>query len=198
MSARTGAVFLDRDGTLIHDEHYLGNPDQVKLLPGVPDALRSLEQLGIPRVIVTNQSGIARGMFTEADYQAVHARLLELLDEHGVSVTAEYHCPHHPEFTGECDCRKPGTLLFERAAAIHNLDTAASLFVGDRWRDVQPGLTLGGTGALIPSPSTPEVDVARARAAGLLGTSLGETINAWLSASSRLPYPETQGYNPAK
>ncbi|HLV27119.1 MAG TPA: HAD family hydrolase [Gemmatimonadales bacterium] len=197
MRSRSPAVFLDRDGTLVHDVSYIRSPDQVRLLPGVAPVLVALELLEIPRVIVTNQSGIARGMFSEADYEAVHGRLTELLAEQGASITAEYHCPHHPDFTGACECRKPGTQLFERAAAELNLAPEASLFIGDRWRDVQPGLALGGTAALVPAASTPESDVATARAAGLLAENLAEAVSRWRVATLRVPGSEPQGYNPA-
>lgn len=192
-----GAVFLDRDGTLIEDVSYIAHPDQVRLLPGVASVLSDLEEHDVPRVIVTNQSGIARGLLSESDYQAVHDRIVELLGAAGASVTAAYHCPHHPDFGGSCNCRKPGTLLFERATAELHLDPAASLFVGDRWRDVQPGLSLGGTAFLIPSPATPPDELQVARASGLVAQSLEDAVSRWRARSMRLPGPEARDYNPA-
>ena len=192
-----GAVFMDRDGTLIEDVSYIAHPDQVRLLPGVASVLADLEEHDIPRVIVTNQSGIARGLLSESDYQAVHRRIVELLAEEQASVTAAYHCPHHPDFSGSCDCRKPGTRLFERAAAELHLDPAASLFVGDRWRDVQPGLSLGGAAFLVPSAATPPDELRVAREAGLMAQSLEDAVSRWRARSMRLPGPEARDYNPA-
>lgn len=156
------AAFLDRDGTLIRDAHFLRDPAGVELISGVPAALQTLAAAGFALVVITNQSGIARGMLSEADYQAVRTRLDELLAAEGVTLTASYHCPHEPERSGPCECRKPGTLLYRRAATDHGLDVTRSVYLGDRWRDVAPGRALGGRGILIPSPATPEEDRARA------------------------------------
>lgn len=157
------AAFLDRDGTLIRDAHFLRDPAGVELLPGVPQALERLHAAGFALVVITNQSGIARGLLTEADYEAVRARLDALLAAAGVRLTASYHCPHEPDRSGPCECRKPGTLLHRRAAADHGLALERSVSIGDRWRDVAPGLALGGRGILVPSPDTPDEDIARAR-----------------------------------
>lgn len=143
------AVFLDRDGTVIREAEYLSDPASVELLPGAADGLRALREAGYEVVVVTNQSGIARGYYDEAAYRAVEAETERRLAAAGVRVLAAYHCPHHPDFTGPCRCRKPGTELFERAAADHGLDLGASLYVGDRLRDVEPGLALGGTPILV-------------------------------------------------
>lgn len=143
------AVFLDRDGTLIEDRHYLRDPDQVHLLPGAADAVRRLNAAAIPAVVVTNQSGIARGLLTEADYAATARRLDELLAARGARLDGHYHCPHLPDVTGPCDCRKPGPLLYERAARDLDLDLAASWWVGDRERDLGAADRLGGRAILL-------------------------------------------------
>jgi D-glycero-D-manno-heptose 1,7-bisphosphate phosphatase len=98
---------------------------------------------------VTNQSGIARGLFGEADYHAVNARLREVLKSGGASFDGTYHCPHHPDFSGPCDCRKPGTALYLRAASELGLDLSRSFYVGDKPSDVEPARTLGGEGILV-------------------------------------------------
>jgi D-glycero-D-manno-heptose 1,7-bisphosphate phosphatase len=155
---------MDRDGTMIVDYHFIGKPEMVELLPGAAAAIRRLNDAGWPLVLVTNQSGIARGYFTAADYERVQQRLMSLLAKGGARFDASYMCPHHPDFTGSCDCRKPGTLLFRRAAEEHDLDLTRSWFVGDKMRDVTPASALGGRGILIPNDETPleEIDLARA------------------------------------
>lgn len=175
------AAFVDRDGTIIEDVHYLARPEDVRLLPGAVDALRRLAAADVPIVIVTNQSGIARGYFTEADYARVAEHVVRVLHDAGVPVLATYHCPHHPAVTGPCDCRKPGVLLYERAAREHGLELAGSLYVGDRWRDVAPALRLGGTAILVPSPDTPDDDRARAERDAAVATSLAEAVSRFLS-----------------
>jgi D-glycero-D-manno-heptose 1,7-bisphosphate phosphatase len=174
------AAFLDRDGTLIEDEAYLGDPDRVRLLPGAADAVRRLNHAGILTIVVTNQSGIARGFITEAQYESTRVRLDELLRAHGAHVDASYHCPHLLEISGPCDCRKPGTGLYLRAARDHDIDLRASLYVGDRLRDVEPGLTLGGMPIFVPSAaSVPrEIDEARGRVKVL--DSLGDAVARFL------------------
>jgi D-glycero-D-manno-heptose 1,7-bisphosphate phosphatase len=153
------AVFLDRDGTLIRDVNYVGKPEQVELLPGAARALRRLNEAGWPVIIVTNQSGIARGFYTVADYEAVQREVESQLAAHGARIDAAYMCPHLPDITGPCECRKPGTLLFRQAAEAHDLDLARSWYVGDRMRDVLPAQALGGRGLLVPGPETPSEDL---------------------------------------
>ena len=143
------AVFVDRDGTIIREEEYLSDPGRVALLPGAVEGLRSFRGAGYEIVIVTNQSGIARGYYDEADYRAVEAEVERQLAEAGAPVVGAYHCPHHPDFTGPCPCRKPAPGLFEAAARDHDLDLARSVYVGDRVRDVEPGIAFGGTAILV-------------------------------------------------
>jgi D-glycero-D-manno-heptose 1,7-bisphosphate phosphatase len=145
------AVFLDRDGTLIEDRHYLRDPDHVHLLPGAAEAVGRLNAAAIPAVVVTNQSGIARGLLTEADYAATVRRLDELLAAAGARVDGHYHCPHLPDVTGPCNCRKPGPLLYERAARDLDLDLTASWWVGDRERDLGAADRFGGRAILVLS-----------------------------------------------
>jgi D-glycero-D-manno-heptose 1,7-bisphosphate phosphatase len=146
-------VFLDRDGTLIEDLHYLRDPEAVRLLPGVAPALRRLNDAGILAVVATNQSGIARGRLTLAEYQATQRRLDELLAAEGARLDAHYHCPHLPELTGPCDCRKPGPGLYREAARELEIDLAAAWWVGDRLRDLAAARLFGGKGALVLSGS---------------------------------------------
>jgi D-glycero-D-manno-heptose 1,7-bisphosphate phosphatase len=170
------AVFLDRDGTIIRDVNYIADPARAELMPDAAAAIRRLNEAGWPVIVVTNQSGIARAMFTEREYEAVRRRIEGLLSAGGARVDATYMCPHHPEFTGPCACRKPGTLLFQRAATAHDLDLAASWYVGDKLRDLLPARALGGRGILIPTPATPASDLAAADAGFEVADSLDEAV----------------------
>lgn len=143
------AVFVDRDGTMIVERSYLADPDGVHLVPGTAEALARLRGAGFALVTVTNQSGIALGLYTERAYHAVAARVEEVLAAAGAPVDATEHCPHHPDVTGPCDCRKPATGMHRRAAARLDLDLSASFYVGDKVTDVLPATELGGQGILV-------------------------------------------------
>ncbi|HJR50416.1 MAG TPA: HAD family hydrolase [Gemmatimonadales bacterium] len=158
------AVFLDRDGTIIEDPGYIADPAAVRLLPRAAPAIARLNHADLPVIVVTNQSGIARGLVDEAGYAATAQRLDQLLGASGARLHGHYHCPHHPDFTGACDCRKPGPLLYRRAAADHGLDLARSWWVGDRLRDVLPAERFKGKGLLIGRPRPEDLpDLARGR-----------------------------------
>jgi D-glycero-D-manno-heptose 1,7-bisphosphate phosphatase len=161
-----GAVFLDRDGTMVRDPGYLHDPGLVELLPGVSEGLESLTRAGWPLVVVSNQSGIARGFYGPEAFAAVMDRIGALLGPRGVRFAGAYFCPHHPDITGPCDCRKPGVALFERAARDLTLDLARSWFVGDRLQDAEPAVRLGGRGILIETAEAAD-DARRARASGI-------------------------------
>ena len=148
------AVFLDRDGTLIEEFGYLDRPERVHLYPWSTDAIRALNRAGIRIVMVTNQSGIARGFFDEAMLQRVHDRVADLLAQGGVRIDAYYYCPHHPdgrvaEYARACECRKPGRALVDRAVEAFGIDPARSFAVGDRWFDVGLARTVGAKGVLV-------------------------------------------------
>ncbi|MFN2564785.1 MAG: D-glycero-alpha-D-manno-heptose-1,7-bisphosphate 7-phosphatase [Gemmatimonadaceae bacterium] len=179
---RRAAVFLDRDGTIIRDAHYVRDPADVRLLPGAAGAIARLNAAGVPTIVVTNQSGIARRLLSREDYDAVQGRVEALLAAKGGRLDAVYVCPHHPDFTGPCECRKPGTLLYRRAAADYGLDLARSTYVGDRWRDVAPALELGGRGILVATSSTPDADLRRGQAEAEVVGSLEEAVELVLAA----------------
>lgn len=143
------AVFLDRDGTLNREVDYLSSPEQVELIPGVGSGLRALAEAGFALVVVTNQSGVARGYFDEDTLEAIHRRLEELLDEEGVRLDGLEWCPHHPDHDGPCTCRKPAPGMLERAAATLDLDLACSWIVGDAARDLEAGAAVGARGVLV-------------------------------------------------
>lgn len=180
------AAFLDRDGTIIEDVSFIARREQVQLRPGAAEAIRLLNENDVAVVVITNQSGIARGMFTVADYEAVRDRLGEVLAERGSRIDASYYCPHHPDFSGPCECRKPGRLLFDEAIADLGIDAAASMFAGDRVRDVLPARTYGGTGFLVRASSTPpgEVEEAMKVGASIVATLL-DAVQRFLATSDR-------------
>ena len=141
------AVFLDRDGTLVRETGYLSDPEGLELLPGVASALRDLAAADLPLVLISNQSGVRRGLFREADVHAVMARLRRRLRERGVELTAIYFCPHRPE--DGCPCRKPRTGLLSRAADDLHLDLRGSVMIGDKRIDAAAGRLAGGQGILL-------------------------------------------------
>ncbi len=143
------AAFLDRDGTIMAERDYLADPAGVELLPGAVAGLHALRRADYALVLVSNQSGIARGRFGIEHYHAVQARLEQLLREQARTLDGAYFCPHHPDFTGPCDCRKPAPGLYRRAAAELGLDPARSLVVGDKLSDVLAAPLFGGTGILV-------------------------------------------------
>jgi D-glycero-D-manno-heptose 1,7-bisphosphate phosphatase len=143
------AVFLDRDGTIIEDAGYIRDPAGVRLLSGAARAIARLNGHGLIVVVVTNQSGIARGLLTLDEYGATERRVDELLTLQGAHLDAHYFCPHLPELNGPCDCRKPGSLLYRQAAERFGIDLSRSWWVGDRIRDVLPAESFGARGILV-------------------------------------------------
>jgi histidinol-phosphate phosphatase family protein len=140
-------VLLDRDGTLIEERHYLSDPGGVVLLPGVVDGLRALRAEGFALVVATNQAGVGRGLFSEEQVAAVHARLSELLAAQGARLDGIFYCPHHPD--AGCDCRKPATGLARQAAAALGPGAAPVAVVGDKRCDIDLARALGVPGILV-------------------------------------------------
>ena len=175
------AVFLDRDGTIIIDRHYLGDPAGVELLPGAAAAIARLNAARIPAILVTSQSGIGRGYFTMEDYGRVSARLDEVLAAEGARLDGSYMCPHAPDADAPCACRKPGVLLYERAMQDHGLDGKRSFFIGDMWRDVAPARAFGARGILIPTHETPPAEREIAALEAEIAPSLGVAIDRVLA-----------------
>jgi len=141
MKAERRALFLDRDGTVIVDAGYTRRPEDVRLLDGAAVALAEAASLGYALVVVSNQSGVGRGYFTEAELDRVHARMVELLAEHGVALDGAFYCLHAPQ--EDCACRKPKPEMLERAARELGLDLARSAMIGDKASDVEAGLAAG-------------------------------------------------------
>jgi len=141
------AVFLDRDGTINEDKGYIGDPEDIVLISGAAEAIKKLNERGIPVIVITNQSGLARGFYTEADLDTVNERLDALLKAKGAHIDGLYYCPHHPD--DKCGCRKPETKLIAEAARDHNIDLARSVMVGDKYSDMELGRRAGMTDVLV-------------------------------------------------
>jgi D-glycero-D-manno-heptose 1,7-bisphosphate phosphatase len=174
------AVFLDRDGTIVEDPGFLHEPEKVQLLPGAAEAIRRLNAAGYRVIVVTNQSGIARGRYTVRDYEAVQERLGVLLAAQGAHLDGAYFCPHHPLLSGPCECRKPGVKLFRDAQAAFDIDFARSWWVGDRLSDVQPARLLRGDedgGGILVATGEGNLHQGQARAIGVtVVADLGQAV----------------------
>jgi D-glycero-D-manno-heptose 1,7-bisphosphate phosphatase len=142
-------VFLDRDGTIIVEKLYLSDPDQVCLESGVIEGLRMLQEKGHPLIVVSNQSGIGRGKFTEADALRVNARIDEVLRRDGIGILAWYLCPHAPDTS--CDCRKPLPGMALAASRDWGVRLPGSYVIGDKRIDLEMADAIGGTGILVTS-----------------------------------------------
>lgn len=166
------AIFLDRDDTIIEDPGYISSPEQVKLLPGTAQALMQLKQMGYKLVVVSNQSGIARGMFTEDDLTYIHARMKELLAAEGAYLDQIYYCPYHPDgiiekYRKESDLRKPNPGMLLTAAEEMDIDLGQSWMIGNEYHDTTAGKRVGCRTILLnlppgtiktPKPTDPSPD----------------------------------------
>ena len=145
----TSAVFLDRDGVINVDHGYVSTWERFEFLPGVPDALRALQDAGYLLIVVSNQSGIGRGYYCEADVESLNQAVAQHLGSTvGVTLSEFYHCPHHPteaegEFRRQCDCRKPAPGMIRQAVLDHGIDLKTSLLVGDKDSDIEAGRAAG-------------------------------------------------------
>ena len=157
---RRGAVFFDRDGVLNRDVAYVHRPDQIEWTPGAAEAVKLANEAGRLVFVVTNQSGVARGMFSEADVQALHRWMEGELAAQGARIDGWRYCPHHPEgvvaaYARECDCRKPASGMILALIAEHALDPAQCFLVGDRPRDVEAAEAAGVRGLLFDGRDLP-------------------------------------------
>ena len=142
------AVFIDRDGTININVEYLDSPDDLQVYPGVADGIKLLRDNGFKIIVVTNQSGIARGHFSEGTLEKIHERMKNEFAKKGASVDGIYYCPHHPD--DGCSCRKPNTGLLERAIKDFDIDVNDSFIIGDRMLDVEAGHKMGLKTVLVP------------------------------------------------
>lgn len=177
------AVFLDRDGTLIEDVGYLATPDGVALIPGVPAALRRLADAGYALVVISNQSGVARGLFPAAMVDTINGEIARQLAHDGAAVDHWAFCPHLPD--AGCACRKPGTLLHRDATSRLDLDLAASWCIGDRPGDLRAAPPLGARAILVCTGEGAQ-HAATARAEGFaVAADLAAAVERILAAPGR-------------
>lgn len=155
------AIFLDRDGTINVEKHYLHRIEEFEFLPGAVEALRMAQNAGFRLIVITNQSGIARGYYRDEDFQALNSWMLKTLESDGVHIDGVYYCPHHPEaripqYRMDCDCRKPKLGMFRRAIEDFDLNVDACCAIGDKIRDCSICETTGCRGFLVGNNEDPE------------------------------------------
>ncbi len=182
------AVFLDKDGTLVEDVPYNVDPDRIRLAEGAIESLRLLQEHGYRLIVVSNQSGVARGFFEEPDLQRVINRLSESLSSAGVALTDFYYCPHHPEgsvrkYAVDCYCRKPQPGMLYRAALEYNLRLADSWMVGDILHDVEAGNRAGCRTILIDNHHETEWKVSPMRRPKFIVKDLGSAARSIVSGN---------------
>ena len=180
--AGRAAVFVDRDDTLNKDCPYCKRPEDIVLLPSVVEGVRRLNEAGLPVLVVTNQSGIGRGFFTEADLEAMHAKLRADLALGGARLDGIYYCPHHPDFG--CPDRKPSPGLLLRAAEDHGLDLRRCAVIGDRGLDMLLAHNVGALAVMVPSERGKAELPALPRPPDFLAPSFAEAA-AWVAARLR-------------
>lgn len=182
------AVFLDRDGTINEEVQYLSSPHQLRLIPGAAQAIARLNQASIPVIVVTNQSGIARGFFTEDEVEEVHNYLDKLLADQGASIDAYYYCPHHPaaivkQYMVDCECRKPRAGMLSAAAAQENVSLAQAYLVGDKRSDLRAAVSAGARGILVRTGYGKETEQELLREAEATGAALVTNVVDDLTAA---------------
>ncbi len=168
------AAFLDRDGVLNVDCGYVHRPDQLEWIAGAPDAVRMLNEAGYRVIVITNQSGIARGYYDETAMHAFHAHMQEALRTQGAHIDAFYFCPHHPEgtikqYAVRCRCRKPGTGLLEQAAREWPINLSASFFIGDKDDDMKAAAAFQIRGIKFNATTSSLTDLVRREIAAVGG-----------------------------
>ncbi|MCX5637880.1 MAG: HAD family hydrolase [Planctomycetota bacterium] len=176
------AIFLDRDDTLIEDHGYINNPDQVKLLDGVAEALRELKEMGYKLIVASNQSAVARGIVTEEVLGEIHDRLKQLLAEKGAFLDQIYYCPYHPDgvipkYRKESDWRKPNPGMLLAAASEMNIDISQSWCIGNSSRDVEAGLRAGCKTILIDHSPYPKQSEPHEPAPDYRAVNIKEAVN---------------------
>ena len=140
MSDKNRAIFLDRDGVINKEVNYLSNPDDFEFIEGSIEALKILKRKGYLLIVITNQAGIAKGFFTEETLKEIHDKMNRILRQYDIVLDDIFYCPHHPEFTGPCTCRKPKPGMILRAKEKYDINLKDSFMVGDTLNDIQTGI----------------------------------------------------------
>ncbi|MEE9542987.1 MAG: HAD family hydrolase [Thermodesulfobacteriota bacterium] len=179
------AVFLDRDGTIIEDVPYLFEPEKVKLIKGAGEAIKILNRLAFRVVVVTNQSGVRRGYFKEADVKAVHSRLDSILDYEGARIDDYYFCPHEPD--DGCGCRKPETQMIDTAAAENSLDVENSYVIGDKSSDLWLANNVGATSILVRTGLGLDTEKEQSIKPGFVARDILQAVE-WIMIDSKTRY----------
>lgn len=149
---KTKLLLLDRDGVVNKEiGNYITTPEDFELLPAVIPYILEANLRNIPVVIVTNQGGIAKGLYKHETLQKIHLKMVALLKNHHCFVDHIIYCPHHPEFNGRCLCRKPDSLMLEKAIALYKASSENTIFIGDNTRDIEAAERIGVRGILVPS-----------------------------------------------
>lgn len=148
-------LILDRDGTINPDKGYVYKVEDMEFLPGVVDGLKKFQNAGFKFIVITNQAGIARGLYTEADMHVFHDKMSTELKRFGIEIEAFLFCPHHPEFTGDCACRKPKTGLIKSAEQRFGFNASEAIFIGDKDSDIELGKNCGGLTVLMANDKYP-------------------------------------------
>jgi histidinol-phosphate phosphatase family protein len=158
MVRQNRAVFFDRDGTLAPDVPYCSRAEDFVLFGEAPQSIKLLNEAGFKVIVITNQSGIARGYFSERTLSAIHAKMCREFEESGARIDAIYYCPHHPE--DDCECRKPKTMLFEKAVTDFGIDVEGSFVIGDTQMDISAGKAMGCKSVLVArGPVGPQLNI---------------------------------------
>lgn len=142
-SSKQKALFLDRDGTINIEKNYVYKIDDFEFQPGIFELIRHYQDDGFLIFVITNQSGIARGFYSEKDYEILNSWMLEKFNSERIKITKVYYCPHHPEITGSCNCRKPKPGMIRQAIEQFNISAVNSVLIGDKKRDIQAGENAG-------------------------------------------------------
>jgi D-glycero-D-manno-heptose 1,7-bisphosphate phosphatase len=177
------AVFLDRDGTIVVERGYITVPDKIELIPGVAEAIIRLRAGGWKVFVATNQGCVGKGMITEEELGAINFRMVSMLGAEGAELDGIYVCPHHPDgsvpdYTMECDCRKPRPGLLERAASENGLDLSQCVMIGDTLRDLEAARSAGARGILVLTGHGSDT-VSQDHGAEHVATDLGAAVH-WL------------------
>lgn len=198
LNSKTKAIFIDKDGTLVKDVPYNVDTDKIELMPDAIESLKKLDQAGFKLFIISNQSGLARGLFLLKKLTRMFTFLDKLLASNGVNLDGVYVCPHHPEgiikkYAKKCYCRKPAPGLIIQAAKEHNIDLEESFFIGDILNDVEAGIRAGCKTILVDNGNETEWVTSKLRTPDIIVNNLTEAIAFILTRTKDISYAHPGG-----